>query len=351
MKRYGNLYKKICDPENLWQAHIRARRDKSHYIEVRRINRNPEKYLGPLQKMLREKTYKTSPYDVSLRQEGKKIREIYRLPYYPDRIVHHAIMNVVENIWLSTMIRDTYQSMPGRGVHLAAGRIRKALDDDPKGTAFCLKVDVRKFYPSVDNDIMKRIVRKKIKDPELLWLLDEIINSTMGLPIGNYVSQIFGNLYLCELDHWMKEEKRVQYYYRYCDDIVIFGECKDALHQLRYDIEQYLNDRLNLKMKGNWQVFPIDDRGIDVVGFRFFRSHTMLRKSIASGFKRKIRKIERSWSFMTETKIVNGLMSYNGWMKDADCSGLRRAYMTPYIKKIAACACARSGRKVPGALL
>jgi len=350
MKRYGNLYKLIWSAENLWEAHVRARRNKGHYREVCKINRNPERYLGPLQKALREKTYKTSDYDVSSRKEGKKIREIYRLPYYPDRIVHHAIMNVVEEIWLKTMIRDTYQSMPGRGVHLAAGRIREALDEDRDGTQFCLKIDVKKFYPSVDNDVMKRIVRKKIKDQDLLWLLDEIIDSTKGLPIGNYVSQIFGNLYLCELDHWLKEEKRVKYYYRYCDDLVLLGASKDNLHRLCKEIEHYMADRIKLQMKGNWQVFPVDVRGVDVVGFRFFRTHTLLRRSIADGLKKKTRQIERNWEEMAPSKVVNGLMSYHGWMKQADCSGLRRSYMTPHIKKIAACACARAGHNVPEAL-
>jgi hypothetical protein len=347
MKRYGNLYEHVYSAENLWQAHVRARRNKGHYTEVRKINRDPERYLGPLQKSLRNGTYRTSEYSVSIRKEGRKIREIYRLPYFPDRIVHHAVMNVVEDIWMKSLIRDTYQSLPGRGVHLAADRIKKALREDKEGTRYCLKIDVRKFYPSVDNEVMKRIVRKKIKDKKLLSLLDEIVDSTNGLPIGNYLSQIFGNLYLSEFDHWIKEVKRVRRYCRYCDDLVLFGPDKAALHQLRTDISEYLRENLRLEVKGNWQVFPVDIQGIDVLGYRFYRDHTLLRKTIANGFKKKVRRIERNWESMSSSQIINGLMSYTGWMKYADCSGLRRAYITKPVKKIAEIACTLADQRNP----
>lgn len=347
MKRHGNLFDRITEYENLWEAHVRARRGKAHYIEVQKINKSPEKYLLRLQARLKDKSYRTSQYDVLSRKEGKKMREIYRLPYYPDRIVHHAIMNVVEEIWMKTLIRDTYQSLPGRGVHLAAGRIRKALRTEPEATRYCLKVDVRKFYPSVDNEIMKRIVRKKIKDPDLLWLLDEIIDSTKGLPIGNYVSQIFGNLYLNEFDHWIKETKKIRHYFRYCDDLVFFGASSSELHELRREVDTYLAENLKLEIKKNWQVFPVDIRGVDVVGYRFFRTHTLLRRSIADGFRKTIRKIERDWQQMSSTKIINGIMSYHGWMKYADCAGLRRAYLTPPIRKIAEVASAKAEHRNP----
>lgn len=347
MKRHGDLFGPITEYENLLQAHVRARRGKAHYIEVQKINKKPEKYLLRLQAALRDKSYRTSRYDVLSRKEGRKIREIYRLPYYPDRIVHHAIMNVVEGIWMKTLIRDTYQSLPGRGVHLAAGRIRQALNKDPNGTQYCLKIDVRKFYPSVDNEIMKKIVRKKIKDPDLLWLLDEIIDSTKGLPIGNYVSQIFGNLYLSEFDHWIKETKKVKHYFRYCDDLVFFGSDKVGLHELRRLVDEYLRVNLKIEIKPNWQVFPVDVRGVDVVGYRFFRTHTLLRRSIADGFRKKVRKIERNWRRMEPSKIINGLMSYHGWMKYADCAGLRRAYLTIPIRKIAEVASAKAEHHNP----
>ena len=118
-----------------------------------------------------------------------------------------------------------------------------------------------KFYPSIDHEILKQVVRRKIKDKRLLWLLDEIIDSADGVPIGNYLSQYFANLYLAYFDHWIKEEKRIKYYYRYADDIVILGSDKNELHSLLHEIRAYLSDRLKLKVKRNYQVFPVDKSG------------------------------------------------------------------------------------------
>lgn len=347
MKRFGNLFDQVTNYDNLYHAHERARRGKSHYIEVRKINSNPELHLMKLQELMRNGKYKTSDYEIQTRKEGRKMRVICKLPYYPDRIVHHAIMNVVERIWIKSLIRDTYQSLPGRGVHLASERIKKVLRDDTSGTQYCLKLDVRKFYPSVDNEVMKGIVRKKIKDVRLLALLDEIIDSTKGLPIGNYLSQIFGNLYLSEFDHWIKEVKKVKHYFRYCDDLVLFGKSKEGLHELKKEISDYLNQNLKLEVKGDWQVFPVDDRGVDVVGFRFFRTHTLLRRTIADGYRKKVRKIKKDWQGMTTSQIINGLMSYTGWMKYADCHGLRETYIDEQIKLIARITCQKAGMKNP----
>jgi excinuclease ABC subunit A len=120
-------------------------------------------------------------------------------------------------------------------------------------------MDIKKYYPSIDNEILKQIIRKNIKDKNLLWLFDEIIDSTKGIPIGNYLSQYFGNLYLSEVDHFCKSN--VKYYFRYCDDMVILHKHKDFLHSLKNQIEKRLNNDLNLILKQNWQVFSVDIRG------------------------------------------------------------------------------------------
>jgi len=121
----------------------------------------------------------------------------------------------------------------------------------------------------------------------LLWLLDEIIDSAPGLPIGNYLSQYFANFFLSYFDHWIKEEKRIKYYYRYADDIVILHHDKGLLHELFIEIENYLAE-LDLEIKDNHQVFPVDSRGIDFVGYVFFHTHIAIRKSIKQNFARKL---------------------------------------------------------------
>lgn len=131
-------------------------------------------------------TYRTSTYKTFTIYEPKE-RIIFKLPFYPDRIVHHAIMNILEPIWVSIFINNTYSCIKGRGIHKAVRDIQQDLKDID-GTKYCLKLDIKKFYPSIDHDVLKSIIRKKIKDEKLLNLLDGIIDSTDGVPIGNYLS-------------------------------------------------------------------------------------------------------------------------------------------------------------------
>jgi len=208
MKRYGYLYEKIYDVDNILVAHKNASRGKSHYKEVKRINKNPEWYAHKIHKMLKNQTFRNSKYTVFEKTDSGKMRTIYKLPYYPDRIVHHAIMQVLEPIWVPTFINDTYACIIGRGIHKGVKRIQQALKYFPKSTKYCLKCDVQKFYPSINHDVLKETIRKKIKDEKLLELLDIIINSAIGVPIGNYLSQHFGNLYLSCIDHYFKEKNR-----------------------------------------------------------------------------------------------------------------------------------------------
>jgi hypothetical protein len=155
---------------------------------------------------------------------------------------------------------------------------------------------------------MKALLRRKFKDQDLLWLLDEIIDSAPGLPIGNYLSQYLANFYLSYFDHWIKEEQRVKYYYRYADDIVILDSDKTRLHELLSAITHYLRD-LKLEVKENHQVFPVQARGIDFVGYVFYHSHIRLRKQIKQNFARKISK----------NPDHPGKASYLGWL--GHCNG------------------------------
>ena len=327
MKRHKDLYENICNVKNIRLAHKKAKRGKLHYREVIKIDKNPEKYFKIIQKLLLEKTFKTSKYRIirKITDNGKE-REIFKLPYFPDRIIHHCIIQIVEPIWYKTLIRDTYASIQGRGIHDGVKRIKNALVDKIN-TKYCLKMDIKKFYPSVNNEIMKQIIRKKIKDKDLLWLLDEIIESTKGLPIGNYLSQYFGNLYLSDYDHYMKEQKHIKYYFRYCDDIIMLHSDKKFLHLIKDETKIYLKNYLKLQLKDNWQIFPVDKRGIDFLGYKFFHNYSLLRKSIKNNFIKKIKYINNNWTKMPNSKIINGIMSYYGWLKYANCKNLQNKYI------------------------
>ena len=146
MKKFGYLYEKIYDLDNIALAHKNARKHKTKYAEVRKIDSNPKKYFLAIQNMLKNKTYKNSEYKIITRKmDNGKIREIYKLPYFPDRIIHHAIMQVVNLFWFKSLIRDTYSSIKGRGIHDGVRRIKKALLDKDN-TKYCLKMDVKKYY-------------------------------------------------------------------------------------------------------------------------------------------------------------------------------------------------------------
>lgn len=312
MKRYNNLFDKIVSLDNLYEADKRARRQKSHRPEVMLFDKNKDKLLLDLQRKLINGEYETSEYYVFKIYEPKE-REIFKLPYYPDRIVHHAIMNIMEPIWVSAFVKGTYSCIRKRGIHKALKDVKFALKDE-MNTQYCLKLDIRKFYPSIDHDILKTIIRKKIKDKRLLSLLDEIIESAQGVPIGNYLSQFFANLYLTYLDHWIKEQKKVRYYFRYADDIVILGGDKQQLRDLFYNIQDYLNNKLKLNFKDNWQIFKVDSRGIDFVGYRVFHTHTLLRKRIKKRFCKKINKLNKKQNLDKDT-YKQKICSYIGWIK------------------------------------
>lgn len=316
MKRLSNIYDQICSIDNLNLADQKARKGKSWQYGIQVHDRDRGANIERLHLMLLSKTYHTSEYDVFKIHEPKE-REIYRLPYYPDRITHHAVMNVLEPVFVSTFTADTYSCIKKRGIHAAAKAVRKALLDE-QGTTYCLKLDIRKFYPSVDHHILKQLLRRKFKDQDLLWLVDEIVDSAPGLPIGNYLSQYLANFYLSYFDHWLKEVKQIKYYFRYADDLVILSGNKQYLHSLLGEIKHYLKTNLRLSVKSNYQVFPVAARSIDFVGYRFYHTHTLLRKSIKQRFARKMAKGCNNQS----------IASYTGWAKHCNSGHLLKKLLT-----------------------
>jgi RNA-directed DNA polymerase len=313
MKRIGNLYPEFRSEQNIRLAIMNARKGKKHYREVKKIDANLDYFVLDLKKMLENREFKTSNYEIFTRKSGGKVREIFKLPYYPDRIVHHCIIQVIQQTWMDLLIRDTFSTIPGRGIHDGVNRIKAAMKDK-EGTKYCLKLDIKKYYPNINHAILKRLIRRKIKDKDFLNLLDEIIDSAPGVPIGNYVSQWFGNLYLAYFDHWVKEELKCKYYYRYCDDLVILGDNKNDLREKLKAIKTYLRDNLELEVKLNYQVFPVDSRGLDFLGYRFFHGYTLVRKRIVKAMKKKL-------------NHPKSMASYWGWLKHADAFRLTKKYI------------------------
>ena len=238
MRRHNNLFDKIISVENLRRADEKARKGKTNSYGVKVHDKNREDNILKLHQALKNGTFRTSEYTIFKIYEPKE-RDIYRLPYYPDRIVHHAIMNIMEPIWTSIFTNDTCACIKKRGLKGAFERMKK-YRKDIEGTQYCLKIDIKKFYPSIDHGKMKWIIRKKIKDERLLQLLDGIIDSADGVPIGNYLSQYFANLFFAYFDHYVKEVLKVKYYVRYADDMVFLTSSKEELIEILKQTKDYM---------------------------------------------------------------------------------------------------------------
>lgn len=338
MKRYGNIYQKICDIDNLRLAHQNARKDKALYVAVQMVDSNPDFYLKQIQDMLINKTYVVSEYSHQTIVDKGKERDLMKLPYYPDRIIQWAIMLQLEPIFCKVFTSFTCASLKNRGIHKASTLLTSYMKD-VKGTQYTLKIDVRKFYPNINHEVLKRMLRKKFKDAELLELLDMIIDSypgEKGVPIGSYLSQFLANFYLAYFDHWLKEKKGVKYVIRYMDDIVILHHSKAFLHKLRKDIDIYMKELLKLNIKENWQVFPTAIRGVDFVGYRHFYGYKLLRKTTCKHFKKKMLLIKKK--ALNDIQITFNewcsVNSYKGWLTWCNSFRLVQKYIVPIQKAL-----------------
>lgn len=368
-----DLFNSICSMDNLYRAYQNAKSGKGWYKEVKQIEKRPFYYLAGLQYMLKNHLFKTSEYEIFILNEGKKKRDVYKLPFFPDRIAQWAILQVIEPFLVANMTADTYSAIPGKGIQPIVNDLRgyyktKRVDGkkksvwvpsilltDEENTRYCYKIDLHHYYQSINHEVLKQKFRKVFKDPELLWLLDEIADSintateedlielslsgeievdpNTGIPIGNYMSQYSGNFYLSSFDHWVKEELHIKHYYRYMDDVVIFASSKEELHEIHRKVTAYTRDYLHLNIKGNYQIFPTKVRGVDFVGYRFFGEYTLLRKSTAINFKRKMRACRKKMENNIPPTYSEwcSFNSYKGWLGNCDSYRLSKKYIEPLI--------------------
>lgn len=301
-KTYKNLYPQIYSFEALYDAYRKARKGKRYQKEVVRFTAGLEEELIQLQNELIWEEYATSGYRLFTVQEPKT-RVVASLPFR-HRVVHHAIVSVIEPIWEDRFIKDSYACRPGKGTHAgadAAERMMRKLKRE-HGTVYALKADISKYFPSVDHEVLKRLLRKRIACKPTLRLLDNIIDSYVeegalrprGIPIGNLTSQLFANIYLHELDKFVKYDLRERNYVRYMDDFVVLHHDKQHLHRVRQDVERFLSDALCLDTNGKTQVFPIRPLGgrpLDFLGYRIWPTHRRLRKDSVKRMRRRLKSL------------------------------------------------------------
>lgn len=313
MKRYGNLFEKFVSMNNLLVAYNNARKGKTWQKQVQEIDADIEAKLRELQEMLLNNEYYVSAYKTRKIYEPKE-RDIYILPFYPDRIVHHALINVIGPIYDKLFIGESYACRKGKGQHRASIKCMQFT----KRNKYVLQCDISKFYPSINHNILMKIVKRKIKDKRLLLVIERIIRSFPGdknVPIGNFTSQWFGNLYMNEVDMMIKHELRIKDYIRYCDDFLLFGDNKQELWEALEKIKEKLKE-LDLRLSKT-RLYKTK-HGVDFVGYRHFPSKVLIRKSTV---KRMIKNTKK-YNIMSLEQIRSSIASTYGWLLHASSYNL-----------------------------
>lgn len=326
-KREGYFMGDLCTNDNLELAYKNSKHGKTYvYNMLKHKEFNPEEVLAKLQYDFLNGSYRTSDYTVFKIYEPKE-RTIFRLPYAPDRIAHHAIMNVLEPFWTKKISNTAYSCIKNRGVYGAYKYLKKCLLAK-EGTKYCLKCDIKKFFPSVNHRILKQVVTKHLKDPEILDIIYEVIDSTdrcefceksYNLPIGNYLSQYLANLIVSVIITPLRNKYPKLKIIIYMDDIVILGPDKSVLHQFRKDLQNRLL-QYDLTLKSNYQVFTVDDRGISFVGFVFYHNRILLRKNIYKSIIRLCYKYKNNK--ITKAQFKRSMAAYYGWLKCCKSKGI-----------------------------
>lgn len=324
MKRHGGLFEKIVEPENIELAFQKAKKGKTWQDSVQRIEKNKARKLAALRQSFLDGSYTTSNYTVKIIFEPKE-RKIFVLPFFPDRIAQHAIMNIVAPIWDSMFIPDSYACRTGKGQHAGSRRCMQFV----RRNSWVCQFDISKFYPSIPHGPLMEVIRHKIKDERVLALFRDIIGSIgddRNIPIGNYTSQWLGNLYMNELDQYVKHTLHIKDYLRYCDDFLIFGNDKEEMKRLADQVEAFVSDRLQLRLSKK-SLYPTA-HGIDFLGYRHFPSGKILvRKATAKRIRRRLKILP--WALkhgrISKEQAIGKLASASGWLKHANAHHFRMA--------------------------
>lgn len=340
MKRHGNLWTQIVDFNNLLLAARQAQRGKRFRENVLAFNYNLESELLTLQRELQNKTYQPGAYRTFEIVEPKR-RLISAAPYR-DRVVHHALCQIIAPIFERTFISDSYANRTGFGTHRALRRFTEFA----RSSKYVLQCDIRKYFPSIDHEILKTLIRRKIKCHETLWLIDKIIDASneqepvhdyfagdtlrtpferrRGLPIGNLTSQFFANIYLNNFDHFAKEELHTKKYVRYVDDFALFSDDKDFLAAARPAIENKLAGLRLMIHSIKSQLFETR-RGANFMGFRIFPDRIRVRSENLRRSRRRLRRMQDAYADanVEQTKIRQSMQSWIAHLAHGDTWHLR----------------------------
>lgn len=320
MKRHGGLYDRICDKRNVELAHENASKHKSRRPSVLKFNEDLDNNVSRISECLLDGTFKPTECVLRKVKDKRKYRVLSLRPYNKDKVIQHSMINVLGPIWRASFTKDTFSNLKGHGLHQCAERLKRDLHKDKDGTKYCLQIDLVQHYPTMSHDIIKYGVRRKIKDSRLLSLVDAFVDTMDGLSLGDPISGWLQNAVMSPFDHKVKEVYGVKYYYRFQDDMVFLSDDKESLRRLLVNVTSDMR-ALGQNVKGNWQIYEVDTRGIAFIGYRFFHGYTLLRKSIKKDIFRLISDYGKGK--VSESAFKKSMASRLGWLKWCDSHRLQ----------------------------
>lgn len=330
MKRAGDLYERIAEPENLRLAFIKAIRGKRGKADVIAYSTHLNDNLRLLREQLLAERVDVGHYHFFTVHDPKE--RVICAASFPERVLHHAIMNVCEPVLERYAIHDSYACRTGKGMHAAVMRAQAFT----RAHTWYLKLDIRKYFDSIDQETVMSLLGRRIKDKTVLRLIQTILETYSvapgrGLPIGNLLSQHLANFYLGHLDYWIKETQWIRGYVRYMDDFVLWSDDKATLKLHLDAIRAFLNTELNLTLKDNVQINRCD-RGMPFLGYRVFPNRLDLGPRARQRFIRKLRGYEQEWATgeWSETDLARHMEALLSYVRFADTKSLRRRIIDRY---------------------
>lgn len=286
------LWQSLCSYENLDLAFWKARKRKSNRKDVKEFESNLESNITELRTELLLHSYSPRPLKTFVIKDPKT--RVIRKSDFRDRIIHHAVCNIIEPIFEKSFIFDSFANRKGKGTHKAIARFdlfKRKVSKNNTRKCYVLKADIRHYFDEVDHDALLDVIKDKIKDKDLIWLIKKILNNhseSKGMPLGNLTSQFFANVFLDKLDHFAKHNLKAKYYIRYVDDFVILSNDKKELEACRERIRIFLRERLKLNLHETKSRILRLRQGVSFLGLRIFTYHKLLRKANIRTMHRKI---------------------------------------------------------------
>jgi len=341
---------------NIYQRYLECRKNKRNSVNALKFEINAEENIFELERQLENRSYHPSR-SILFAAKKPKMREIFAADFR-DRIVHHILVHYLSKIWEPVFIHDTYACRMGRGTHAAVVHLRKFLRKITKNgnvRAYYLQLDIKDFFTSIDKEILFELLKRRVDDPSIAWLLEAVLfwdctrsyvckgsrrmlsnipdnkslfgkDNKRGLPIGNYTSQFFANVYLNELDQFVKHRLKARYYLRYVDDFIILHRDRNELIRFREEIKGFLSEKLRLKLHPKRRKLQPVSSGIDFLGYIIRHNYILVRRRVINNFRQKLRDFKTSEP-MDFKKLRSTTASYFGHFKWANSYKLQKYFL------------------------